>query len=195
MHKQTKPKVFGDAILPRAQTMIKYSDESKARADSVRERLQEKPERTIKTPKQLAVVQQQQCTGCIACIQFCPVDCIEISPGVDFPDMQEVVEIDLDRCIGCKLCVKACPWDTIYMIGRDETYDIANEWTLRSVIHDKIESHDYWKDEEEAAPKESVSEVPVEASATEAQSSENTESDNPSETPVGENPTDGEPES
>ncbi len=69
-----------------------------------------------KLPKELAVVNADNCTGCEACIEVCPVDCIYKVPGEDLPSLQYFVDIDLERCIGCKLCERWCPWDAIDMV-------------------------------------------------------------------------------
>jgi electron transport complex protein RnfB len=69
-----------------------------------------------KLPKELAVVSADNCTGCEACIEVCPVDCIYKIPGEDLPPLQSFVDIDLERCIGCRLCERWCPWDAIEMV-------------------------------------------------------------------------------
>ena len=86
-----------------------------------------------KAPPKLAVINQNGCTGCEVCIIFCPVDCIEIVPGVEHTQLQQVVEVDLDRCIGCSLCAKNCPWDTIVMLPHDQAIQEAPSVTLASV--------------------------------------------------------------
>jgi electron transport complex protein RnfB len=75
-----------------------------------------------KLPKELAVVRADNCTGCEACIEVCPVDCIYKVPGEDLPSLQSFVDIDLERCIGCVLCERWCPWDAIDMV---DAVDIA----------------------------------------------------------------------
>src|SRR6266481_553587 len=69
-----------------------------------------------KIPKALAVVNADNCTGCEACIEVCPVDCIYKVSGEELPTLQTFVDIDLERCIGCDLCERWCPWDAIEMI-------------------------------------------------------------------------------
>ncbi|MCI0340987.1 MAG: 4Fe-4S dicluster domain-containing protein [Planctomycetales bacterium] len=77
----------------------------------------EKAARKKKKPKEIAVVQEPRCTGCQTCVDFCPVDCIEIGPerpGVPVPP----VIIRYDECIGCEICVRVCEdlvWDAIEM--------------------------------------------------------------------------------
>jgi len=70
-----------------------------------------------KLPKALAVVYADNCTGCEACIEVCPVDCIYKVPGAELPPLQSFVDIDLERCIGCDLCERWCPWDAIDMVA------------------------------------------------------------------------------
>src|SRR5258706_13910242 len=89
------------------------------KAQETAKEIAQKPPRK-KAPPKLAVINQAGCTGCEACIVFCPVDCIEIVPGVEHAQFQQVVEVDLARCIGCSLCAKYCPWDTIDMLPYEQ---------------------------------------------------------------------------
>jgi electron transport complex protein RnfB len=81
-----------------------------------------------KLPKELAVVRADNCTGCEACIEVCPVDCIYKVPGEDMPSLQSFVDIDLERCIGCSLCERWCPWDAIDMV---DTVTIAEHVAVK----------------------------------------------------------------
>ena len=81
-----------------------------------------------KLHKMLAVVRADNCTGCEACIEVCPVDCIYKVPGEDQPTIQYFCDIDLERCIGCALCERWCPWDAIDMVPTPKVAEaVANK--------------------------------------------------------------------
>ncbi len=91
-----------------------------------------------KLPKELAVINADNCTGCEACLEVCPVDCIfKIEQHTNMPGMQSWCEIDLERCVGCEICVEiprkktdpyvltVCPWDAIEMIPTQQVAQVV----------------------------------------------------------------------
>ena len=74
-------------------------------------------------PRTVAVVDEDNCTGCQVCIAFCPVDCIEPVPKDKYNIPIPPVQVRWNECIGCDACAKACTdltWDAIRMIATDE---------------------------------------------------------------------------
>ena len=91
-----------------------------------------------KLPKELAVINADNCTGCESCLEVCPVDCIfmnSYSHGVK--GNQAWCEIDLERCVGCEVCVHipqkksnpyellVCPWDAIEMVATERVAQVV----------------------------------------------------------------------
>ena len=71
-------------------------------------------------PKLMAVVDEDNCTGCQVCVPFCPVDCIE-SVGKSSYENRPIppVQIRFNECIGCQICARVCTqltWDAIRML-------------------------------------------------------------------------------
>jgi formate hydrogenlyase subunit 6/NADH:ubiquinone oxidoreductase subunit I len=79
-----------------------------------------------KLPKVLALLDEDMCTGCEACLVVCPVDCISTIPGHRHETVHQVCTIDLPRCIGCTLCHQMCPWDCITMLPTDQFLQNSN---------------------------------------------------------------------
>ena len=80
-------------------------------------------------PKWMAVVDEDNCTGCQVCIPFCPVDCIEPVPKDKYDTPIPPVQVRFNECIGCQICAKACErltWNAIRMIPTDEFEKIYN---------------------------------------------------------------------
>ena len=79
----------------------------------------------------MAVVDEDNCTGCQVCVPFCPVDCIEPVDKDKYNDVPiPPVQVRFDECIGCQMCAKACDtltWNAIRMMPTkvfEERYEI-----------------------------------------------------------------------
>lgn len=51
-------------------------------------------------------VSQMNCTGCGACLQICPVQCIEMKMD---EEGFEIPKVNIEKCIKCKRCEDVCP--------------------------------------------------------------------------------------
>jgi ferredoxin len=72
--------------------------------------------RKPRKPRPKALINENGCTGCEACITVCPVDCIVKIPNPSLPELNPICRVDWDRCTGCTICARDCPWETIDMI-------------------------------------------------------------------------------
>jgi len=62
-----------------------------------------------------ANVDQDECTGCFACRQICPMN------AIDEDEAENVALVNLDRCIGCGLCVTVCEFDAMHLKDKKQT--------------------------------------------------------------------------
>ena len=83
-----------------------------------------------KKPKQIAVVDESNCTGCQVCIPFCPVDCIQPVSREKYNLPIPPVQIRFNECIGCQICARVCSkltWDAIRM---EPTEKVAKDFHI-----------------------------------------------------------------
>jgi len=91
-----------------------------------------------KAPKNLAIINADNCTGCESCLEVCPVDdCIRlIEHSLGVKGVQSWCEIDPERCTGCNVCIQlpqkktnpyalvVCPWNAIELIPTENAAQV-----------------------------------------------------------------------
>lgn len=71
-------------------------------------------------------VDQENCTRCGRCVEWCPVNCIDMGPTP-----QDKAFIRQEECIGCGECVAACAFDAIKINWKTD----ASEFQEKIVEH------------------------------------------------------------
>ncbi len=61
-----------------------------------------------------AKVDADECTGCEACTDICPMEAVQM-------DDDQIAQVTADRCIGCGLCVTACEFDAMALSPKEDT--------------------------------------------------------------------------
>ncbi len=60
--------------------------------------------------RQIAYIDPEQCIGCCACLEQCPVGAIRLQPGW-------FCQVDPAGCIGCGKCVSICHRSIPKLVG------------------------------------------------------------------------------
>ena len=118
--------------------VLAYDHKSFVHRDLAKDRFMAKKTPRKKVPKELAVINADNCTGCESCLEVCPVDCITLNErGMGIKGNQAWCEIDLERCVGCEVCVHipqkktnpyeltVCPWDAIEMVPTEQVAQVV----------------------------------------------------------------------
>ena len=70
----------------------------------------------------------ENCTGCGACVEACPIDAVWMRNGVP--------EVDYEWCIGCGVCTLSCPTGASAMVRRDDVESPLPD--LKCLIRERI---------------------------------------------------------
>lgn len=105
-------------------------------------------------PKQVAIIDESTCIGCVMCIKACPTDAIVGAAKL----MHTVIELD---CTGCELCIEPCPVDCIDMVEQTHNPDLTWRWD------------DYSPDSTTRAREQTNAKIARETKRTQAKSSMN----------------------
>lgn len=68
-----------------------------------------KPAAKKKNFRGVVVIKQEQCKGCGFCVEFCPLDCLELDKGYNAKGYHPPVFAKPDPCNGCDMCGLICP--------------------------------------------------------------------------------------
>lgn len=67
----------------------------------------------------ILVIDEETCTGCMACVDECPFGALFIDPDKLFP-------LKCDLCSGAPVCVRNCPTEALTFISEHQASQVKN---------------------------------------------------------------------
>ncbi len=82
------------------------------------------------------LIDREKCTGCGACLPYCPVRAIKFNEAVD----DARAEVDQDECVECSVCLRAgvCPTDAISMPKLEWPRSLRTEFSNPFATHRSV---------------------------------------------------------
>lgn len=82
-----------------------------------------------------AYVLEENCTGCVWCVDICPFDCIIMADSSVERDHSQVAVVDQSTCVGCRLCEEICNKGAIVVDRHSDESDY-----MAPLMHDFVVS-------------------------------------------------------
>ena len=79
----------------------------------------------VKTPHGEVRIIVERCKGCGFCVEYCPVDVLEMSEEYNRKGYHPPVVIKPDECVNCNLCEMICPDFAIYSVAIPDECETA----------------------------------------------------------------------
>jgi ferredoxin len=94
----------------------------------------------------IAVIADEQCSGCGKCADACPIDVIDLVPasGTDkIPKRKKMADVDDTRCLGCGVCHAACDFGGLTLVkARRRVYtpdNVMEKIALQAIERGKLQ--------------------------------------------------------
>lgn len=77
--------------------------------------------RLFTAPKAEIQIIESRCKGCGFCVEFCPVEVLEVSKEINQKGYHPPKVKDIQKCVVCKTCEYLCPDLAIFVTKKEES--------------------------------------------------------------------------
>ncbi|QMS85234.1 4Fe-4S dicluster domain-containing protein [Candidatus Xianfuyuplasma coldseepsis] len=103
------------------------------------------PSQAIATSNFICDIITEHCTGCMKCVDVCPVEALRmVSKNDPHKPKAKVAVLTEEYCIGCGVCKNVCNFDAIEMLPRDKRVltpvNMAHRVVLEAIEKNKLQN-------------------------------------------------------